>query len=147
MLCLLAVVPLALAASATVTESYGALLKQIDARQVVIAHVNEQTNDISVTLKNGNDEFVHFRHADHKTLIDSLLHHGVTPIYTKHRTTAKPVHHVLRYIAAGVVVVLLLIGGGVWMYTRGQRQPPGTGPSDAGPGTSSPPGAPQAPAA
>ena len=33
-------------------------------------------------------------------------------------------HHVLRYIAGGVVVVLLLIGLGVWRYTRGPRTPP-----------------------
>jgi hypothetical protein len=116
--------PLAIAATSTVTESYTALLHQIDSGQVLIAHVNERTNDIRVTLRNGTEEFVVYPHAGHKTLIDSLIHHGVKPIYTAHKTAAKPVHHVLRYVAGGIVIVLLLIGAGVWVYTRGQRQSP-----------------------
>jgi len=127
----LATAPLALAASTTVTESYAALLAQIDSRQVVVAHVNEETDDIRVTLKNGTEEFVRFKRSQHKVLIDSLLRHGVRVIYTSHKKAAAPVHHVLRYVAAGVVVVLLLIGGGVWVYTRGQRQPPAAAPADA----------------
>jgi ATP-dependent Zn protease len=106
------------------TESYSTLRQQIDARQVTVAYVDEETHDVRVTLKSGTQQLIVYPAADHKVLIDSLLHHGVKPIYTKHKHTAKPVHHVLRYIAAGVVVVLLLIGGGVWMYTRGPRKPP-----------------------
>jgi hypothetical protein len=127
---LLACTPLALAQSATVTESYPALLRQIAARQVLIAHVNEERHDIRVTLKNGSEQFVVFPAAQHKRLIDALERHGVKPIYTSHKRAKKPVHHVLRYVAAAIVVVLLLIGAGVWMYTRGQRQPPAVAPGD-----------------
>jgi hypothetical protein len=116
--------PLAIAATSTVTETYPALLRQIVRRQVVIAHVNERTSDIRVTLKNGSEEFVVYPHAQHKVLVDSLLHHGVRVVYTAHVKPKKPVHHVLRYVAGGIVIVLLLIGGGVWMYTRGQRRSP-----------------------
>jgi hypothetical protein len=125
--------PLAIAATSTVTESYPALLHQIDSGQVLIAHVNERTHDIRVTLKNGTEEFVVYPHAQHKMLVDSLLRHGVKPIYTTHKTTAKPVHHVLRYVAAGIVIVLLLIGAGVWVYTRGQRQSPPAEPREPQP--------------
>jgi ATP-dependent Zn protease len=124
LLCLLAPAPLSLAATPAITESYAALVHQIDNGQVVEAHVNETDHHISVILKNGSKEFVSFPAAQHKKLVDSLLHHGVTPIFTTPKKAPKPVHHVLRYVAAGVVVVLLLIGGGVWVYTRGQRQPP-----------------------
>jgi hypothetical protein len=127
---LLATAPAAFSASTTVTESYAALLAQIDSGQAVVAHVNERTRDIRVTLKSGTEEFVRFPESQHKALIDALLHHRVRVIYTKHTTAKKPVHHVLRYVAAGVVVVLLLIGGGVWVYTRGQRQPPMATPVD-----------------
>jgi hypothetical protein len=144
LLAVLAAAPLALAASTPITETYATLLHQIDSGQVVIAHVNEETDDIAVTLHDGSDEFVHFPHANHKVLIDSLLHHGATVKYTKHTKAAKPVHHVLRYVAAGVVVVLLLIGGGVWMYTRGQRQPPAVAP-DADRRDEQPPPPPAAP--
>lgn len=130
LLCLLVPAQLAFAAAPVSTESYAALLRQIDTGQVTVAHVNEATHDISVTLKDGTKQKVVYPHADHKVLIDTLLHHGVTPIYTAHRHTPKPVHHVLRYVAAGVVVVLLLIGGGVWAYTRGPRKRPPE-PSDA----------------
>jgi hypothetical protein len=140
---LLASTPLALAQSATVTESYPTLLRQIFARQVLIAHVNEKTHDIRVTLKNGSEEFVVFPAAQHKALIDALERHGVKPIYTSHKRAKKPVHHVLRYVAAAIVVVLLLIGAGVWVYTRGQRQPPAVTSGDPpGPGTADPPDAP-----
>jgi hypothetical protein len=91
---------------------------------VTVAYVDEETHDVRVILKNGTEQLVVYPAADHRVLVDSLLHHGVKPIYTKHKAAAKPVHHVLRYIAAGVVVVLLLVGGGVWMYTRGPRTPP-----------------------
>jgi hypothetical protein len=148
LLCLLAPAPLAVATTPAITESYAALVHQIDTGQVVVAHVNERDHHISVTLKNGGKEFVSFPLAQHKALVDSLFHHGVKPIFTstKHTKATKPVHHVLRYVAAGVVVVLLLIGGGVWVYTRGgQHQPP---PGEAGepgdPGATGPPGAPDA---
>ena|SRR5579862_8693244 len=121
---MLALPTLALAAEPVSTETYATLQKQIASRQVTLAYVDEETHDVHVTLKDGTRQLVVYPAADHKVLIDSLLHHGVKPIYTKHTHAAKPVHHVLRYIAAGVVVVLLLVGAGVWMYTRGPRKPP-----------------------
>ncbi|MGH2849355.1 MAG: hypothetical protein ACRDLP_01925 [Solirubrobacteraceae bacterium] len=121
---MLAFPALALAAKPVSTETYAALQNQIATRQVTLAYVDEETHDVHVTLKDGTRQLVVYPAADHKALIDSLLHHGVKPIYTKHTHAAKPVHHVLRYIAAGVVVVLLLVGAGVWMYTRGPRKPP-----------------------
>ena len=113
---------------AALTESYATLVHQINARQVTIAYVNEETHHVQANLKDGSQQLVAFPASQHKTLVDSMLHHGVTVIYTRKKphakATAKPVHHVLRYIAAGVVAVLLLIGLGVWRYTRGPRTPP-----------------------
>lgn len=116
--------PVAVAATSTVTETYSALLQQIESGQVVVAHVNERTSDIRVTLKNGSEEFVIYPHAQHKAMIDALLRHRARVVYTAHAKAKKPVHHVLRYVAGGIVIVLLLIGAGVWVYTRGQRQTP-----------------------
>jgi hypothetical protein len=133
---MLVAAPLALAVAPYVpTESYATLIGQIDAGQVTSAHVNEQTHHVKVTLTNGTDQVASFLPADHKKLIDALLHHGVKPIYTAPVAAAvkpKPVHHVLRYVAAGIVVVLLLIGGGVWAYTRGQSPPAAPGDPPAG---------------
>ena len=113
---------------AALTESYATLLHQVDAGQVTIAYVNEETHHVQANLKDGSQQLVAFPSSQHKVFVDSLLHHGVTVIYTRKKphlkAAAKPVHHVLRYIAAGVVAVLLLIGLGVWRYTRGPRTPP-----------------------
>jgi len=136
LLALLVPAPFAFAAEYVPTETYAALTAQINSGQVVAAHVNEQTHHIKVTLKNGTDQVVDYPAADHKKLIDSLLAHGVKPIYTRPVavvTKPKPVHHVLRYVAAGIVVVLLLIGGGVWAYTRGQSPPAAPGGAPPGP--------------
>jgi len=128
LVCLLSVAPLALAAPAPPTESYASLVHQIDSGQVTVAHVNELTHDIRVTLKDGTEQLVSYPPAEHKVLVDSLIHHGIKPVYTKHKAAVKAAHHVLRYIAAGVVVVLLLIGVGVWTYTRGQHPTVGGSP-------------------
>jgi hypothetical protein len=113
---------------AALTESYSTLVHQIDAGQVTIAYVNEETHHVQANLKDGSQQLVAFPSSQHKVMVDSMLHHGVTVIYTRKKPhlkpAAKPVHHVLRYIAGGVVVVLLLIGLGVWRYTRGPRTPP-----------------------
>ncbi len=125
----------AFSAARAPTESYSTLRHQIDTGQVVLAYINQSTRDIRVTLKNGFEQRAVFPAAQHKVLVDSLFHHGVTPKFTtaaaKH--APKRAHHLLRYIAAGVVVVLLLAGGGVWIYTRDQRPPEDTarGTADA----------------
>lgn len=120
---LLALSAAALAAAPAPTESYQALLTQIDAKpgspqRVIAATVDKADHHVRVTLQNGTRPLVSYPSADDKYLVDTLLHHGVKPVYTKHPA----VHHTLRYIAAAVVAVLLLIGAGVWFYTRGRPQ-------------------------
>jgi hypothetical protein len=124
---LLALTPAAFAAAPAPTESYAALLTQIDAKhgspqRVIAATVDKADHHVRVTLANGSRPLVSYPPANDRSLVDSLLHHGVHPVYTKHPA----VHHTLRYIAAGVVAVLLLIGAGVWFYTRGRPQDPDT---------------------
>src|SRR5579862_3900788 len=119
--------------AAALTESYSTLLHQIDSGQVTIAYVNEETHHVQANLKDGSQQLVAFPPSAHKALVDSLLHHGAQVIYTRKKphpkAAPKPVHHVLRYVAAGIVVVLLLIGLGVWRYTRGPRTPPTPAPT------------------
>jgi len=124
---LLALAPAAFAAAPAPTESYAALLTQIDAKhgnpqRVIAATVDKTDHRVRVTLANGSRPLASYPPADDKFLVDTLLHHGIHPVYTKRPA----VHHTLRYIAAGVVVVLLLIGAGVWFYTRGRPQDPET---------------------
>jgi hypothetical protein len=115
----------ALAAAPAPTETYSLLLTQIDSKagsgeRVLAATVDKADHHVRVTLANGSRPLVSYPPSEDKFLVDTLLHHGVKPVYTLHPA----VHHTLRYIAAGVVVVLLLIGAGVWFYTRGRPQDP-----------------------
>jgi hypothetical protein len=81
--------------------------------------VDKAKHHVRATLANGSRPLVTYPSADDKQLVDNLLHHHIAVIYAR-----KPApHHTLRYIAAGVVLVLLLIGGGVWFYTRGRQEP------------------------
>ena len=115
---------LALGATPAPSESYGTLLRQIDSRQVLSAHVNQLTHDIRVKLTDGTEQLVVFPSSRHRQLIDSLLHHGIKPIYTKHRPVHTAVHHVLRYILIGVLALLVLVGGSAWIYRRDPNRGP-----------------------
>jgi hypothetical protein len=122
---------MAIAAAPVPTESYATLLHQLaakkgDPQSITAATVDKRKHHIRVTLANGSRPLVSYPAAQDKFLIDTLLRHHIKP---KYAVTKKPVHHVLRYIAAGVVAVLLLIGAGVWVYTRGREQEPD--PSDS----------------
>jgi hypothetical protein len=129
---LLALTAPALGAAPVPTETYASLLQQIDAKKgdpkrVVAATIDKARHHVRVTLADGSRPLVVYPAAQDKFLVDTLLHRHIRPKYTP----AKKVHHVLRYIAAGVVAVLLLIGAGVWVYTRGRDHEPE--PSDTQP--------------
>jgi hypothetical protein len=133
---LLASPALSVAAVPAATENYETLLTQINAPKgspdsVVAATLDKAHYHVRVTLANGTRPTASYPSAEDKHLVDLLEHHKIPIIYAK----APAVHHTLRYIAAGVVAVLVLIGGGVWFYTRGRGE---IGPDNAPPAASSP---------
>jgi len=126
----LAVAPVALAAAPAPTETYAMLLTQIDAKagsgdRVTAATLDKADHHVRVTLADGARPLVSYPSAQDKFLVDTLLHHRIKVVYTK----PPAVHHTLRYVAAGVVAVLLLIGAGVWYYTRGRPDAPDAPPA------------------
>jgi hypothetical protein len=127
---LLALAPAALAAAPAPTETYAMLLTQLNAKtgsgdRVTGATLDKADHHVRITLANGARPLVSYPPGDDRFLVDTLLHHGVKVVYTK----PPAVHHTLRYIAAGVVAVLLLIGAGVWFYTRGRTDTPDAPPA------------------
>jgi hypothetical protein len=113
----------AFGATALPRESYAVAAAQIvlpssDPHRVTRATIDKAKHDARLTLANGNRFAVVYPAGDDKLLVDMLIKHHVHPIYAKRPA----VHHTLRYVAAGVVAVLLLIGAGVWAYTRGRPQ-------------------------
>jgi hypothetical protein len=129
LIALLVAAPAAFAAAPAPTETYAMLLTQIDARtggdRVTAATLDKADHHVRVTLADGSRPLVSYPSTQDKFLVDTLLHHGVKVVYTK----PPAVHHTLRYIAAGVVAVLLLIGAGVWFYTRGRPDAPDAPPA------------------
>jgi hypothetical protein len=118
---MLLLTPVALAAAPAPTETYATLLTQLNAKQgnpqrITAATLDKADHHVRLTLANGSRPLASYPAGKDKFVVDTLLRHGIKPVYTKHAG----VHHTLRYVAAGVVAALLLIGAGVWFYTRGR---------------------------
>ena len=107
------------------TESYQALLGQVNANQVRSAVINRKAHIVKVTLDDGSVQRIDYPPRQEKALSKSLRQHGATVKIAKRKKAKKAVHHKLRYIAAGVVALGVVVGG-VLLILRGRRPP---GPS------------------
>ena len=124
---LLVLTPVAFAAAPAPTENNAPLLTQLGAKRgspqrITAATLDKADHHVRLTLASGARPLASYPAGKDKFLVDTLLRNGIKPVYTKRAV----VHHTLRYIAGGVVAVLLLIGAGVWFYTRGRPQDPNT---------------------
>ena len=136
---------LAPAATPATTESYQALLGQISAGQVRSAVINRKPHTIKVTLDDGSIQRIDYPPADEKQLSDSLRKHGAVVKIAKKKKAKKAVHHRLRYIAAGIGGVVVVVGI-VLLILRGRRPPgPVREPEPAPNAPASPPGGPTEP--
>ena len=111
----------------TVLDSFESQLTQLGAKRgspqrITAATLDKADHHVRLTLASGARPLASYPAGKDKFLVDTLLRNGIKPVYTKRAV----VHHTLRYIAGGVVAVLLLIGAGVWFYTRGRPQDPDT---------------------
>jgi ATP-dependent Zn protease len=136
---------LAPAATPPTTESYQALLGQINGGQVRSAVINRKPHTIKVTLDDGSVQRIDYPPADEKQLSNSLRKHGAVVKIAKKKRAKKAVHHKLRYIAAGIAGVVVVVGI-VLLILRGRRPPePVREPEPAPSGPASPPGGPPEP--
>lgn len=122
------------------TESYQSLLHQIDTGQVSAAVINRKAHTAKVTLASGSIERVDYPPKQEKQLSDTLRKKGANVKIAKRKRAKKAVHHKLRYIAAAIVGLGILVGG-VLLIVRGRRPPAGSerddrraAAADAGPG-------------
>jgi ATP-dependent Zn protease len=133
------------AATAATTESYQALLGQINGGQVRSAVINRKPHTIKVTLDDGSVQRVDYPPAEEKQLSDSLRKHGAVVKIAKKKKAKKAVHHKLRYIAAGIAGVVVVVGL-VLLILRGRRPPePVREPEPAPTAPTEPPGGPPEP--
>jgi hypothetical protein len=127
MLCALAA-PASAAAETWV--SYPALLQQVRHGDLIRAIINPQRADVEIKFRNLSEWHAFYPRGAQSTL-QRLLHarHVRLKFVPRHHAGAKhraPVHHHLRYIAAGVLAALLLAGATLLVVRRrapGRSQP------------------------
>jgi hypothetical protein len=109
----LAPVGLAVATGAVIHfqhESYQAFQNQLASGQVKAVTFNKKPHSAHITLKNGTLMLAVYPPLQEHQLAAELAAKGVplTIEHTHKTTAAKPVHHKLRYIAGGILVVVIL---------------------------------------
>lgn len=109
----LALPPVGAVGAATVIhythESYEAFQHQLAAGQIHAVTFNKKPHSVRVTLKDGSHVLAIYPSHDEPQLAAQLTARGVTVAVLKPKVKAKPaVHHTLRYIAGGILVVVIL---------------------------------------
>jgi hypothetical protein len=91
-------------------ESYQAFQNQLAKGEVKAVTFNKKPHSAHITLSNGKLVLAIYPPLQEHQLAAELASKGV-PLTIEHShktTTAKPVHHKLRYIAGGILVVVIL---------------------------------------
>jgi ATP-dependent Zn protease len=90
-------------------ESYEEFQRQMAAGQIRAVTFNKKPHSVRVTLKDGSRVLAIYPSHNEPQLAAALSAKGVTVAVLKPKVKAKPaVHHTLRYIAGGILVVVIL---------------------------------------
>src|SRR5580693_5587279 len=109
------------------TESYAEYQQQLAGGQIAAVTINRRLASLRTTLKDGRYVLAKYgRHEEPKAVAALQAAHVPVTILSVNEAlkegAAKPVHHKLRYIAAGVLIVVILIAGSVlWLRRSRQR--------------------------
>lgn len=107
-------------------ESLAQYEKQLAAGEIAEVTINKYVRSLRTTLKNGRHVLARYAKKQRPTYEAALKAHGV-PVKLLATKAAyaeipkKPVHHKLRYIAAGVLVLVVVIVGAVLFVNRRRR--------------------------
>ncbi len=125
-----ALMPLTVAASAAATvasqhESFTEYQHQLAAGQIQAAKINRRLRSVHLTLKDGRHMLAKYLAHEEPKVLAELQAKGV-PVTVEKQTeaakeAAKPVHHKLRYIAGGILVVVVIVVGGVLFIDRKRK--------------------------
>ena len=102
-------------------ESKQAYEKQLNSGEIKAATFNKRLRSVRVTLKNGELFLYHYGKKESAKLESALKAKHVTVTVLKPTEAAKevkPAKHKLRYIAGGILIVVLLIVGIVLLVNR-----------------------------
>jgi hypothetical protein len=95
--------------------------------QIVDATFNKKVRSVHLTLKDGTHALVRYAAKGEPKLAAQLKAKGVPVTVLKPSEAAKevvkkPAHHKLRYIAAGIVIVVILLVGAVLLIDRARKR-------------------------
>jgi hypothetical protein len=121
--------PLARAAEPTIAyekESLGQWEKQLAAGEIKEVTINKRLRSLRTALKDGRYVLARYGPKQEATYAGKLKAKAVpvtvlTPTEASTEAKAKPAHHKLRYIAAGVLVAIVIIVGGVLFVNRRRK--------------------------
>ncbi|HUA11796.1 MAG TPA: hypothetical protein VMA83_07300 [Solirubrobacteraceae bacterium] len=107
-------------------EAQSAYEEQLKSHEISEAKINKRDHDILIVLKNGEKVFIHLKPHEVEAIEAALRAKGVH--YTvesaeeaKKEVGSKPVHHKLRYIIGGVVIVLVIVAIGYYFFDRKRK--------------------------
>jgi hypothetical protein len=107
-------------------ESLKTYEQQLASGQIQAVTVNKKLRSLRITLKDGSYALAKYGPKEEPKSVAALEAKHVpvtilTPTEAAKQVAKKPVHHKLRYIAGGIVVVVILIVGAV-LYVNRKRQ-------------------------
>jgi hypothetical protein len=108
-------------------ESYAEFQQQLASGQIQAVTINKRLGSLRVTLKDGRYVLAKYGHKGEPGAAAALAAKHVpvtvlTPTQAKSEVPKKAVHHKLRYIAGGILIVLIIVAGAV-LYIRSRRPP------------------------
>jgi hypothetical protein len=131
--CVCTVLALPAQARAARQVSYPVLLRQVESGPLIRAIINRKRGDIEIKFSN-LDEWEAFYPHGAQPLLQRLLHerHVLVIFASSHKAKPKPkpVHHHLRYIAAGIAGALVLAAL-AWALIRRRPRPARAGDTAA----------------
>jgi cytochrome bd-type quinol oxidase subunit 1 len=107
-------------------ESFKTYEQQLASGQIQAVTVNKKLRSLRITLKDGSYVLAKYGPKEEPKNVAALEAKHVpvtilTPTEAAKQVTKKPVHHKLRYIAGGIIIVVILIIGAV-LYVNRKRQ-------------------------
>ena len=126
-------------------ESYAAFQRQLGAAQIHAATFNKKAHTLHVTLADGHHFKAGYPSHDEAQIATALRAKGAS-VQVKRAKQAKAVKHTLRYVAGGIMVIVILAILTVLLIGRRRALAPRDPRAAAQPTPAQPPPAEQAPA-
>ncbi len=111
LVCLLALVPFTAVAATVIHyqhESYQTFQGQLAHGEIRTATFNKKPHSVHVLLVDGRHVLAVYPSHDEPQIAAALSAKGVSVSVEKHKSKTAPVHHTLRYIAGGILVIVIL---------------------------------------